>query len=43
MHTVIPNLVRLGLITDRTESDWKRLGMMTELKHDPRKELPISG
>jgi hypothetical protein len=43
MHTVIPNLVRLGLITERTENDWKRLGMMTELKHDPRKELPISG
>jgi len=41
MHTVVPNLVRLGLITERTEPEWRRLGMMTELKHDPRKELPL--
>jgi len=43
MHTVVPNLVRLGLITERTESDWRRLGMMVELKHDPRRALPIAG
>jgi hypothetical protein len=42
MHTVVPNLVRLGLITDRTQSDYMRLGMMTELKFDPRKELPLT-
>jgi hypothetical protein len=42
MHTVVPNLLRLGLITDRTEADWKRLGMMVELKNDPRKELPLT-
>ena len=28
MHTVVPNLKRLGLITERTESDWRRLGMI---------------
>jgi len=28
MHTVVPNLKRLGLITERTESDWRRLGML---------------
>ncbi len=28
MHTVVPNLRRLGLITERTESEWRRLGMM---------------
>ena len=27
MHTVVPNLRNLGLITDRTASHWKRLGM----------------
>ncbi len=28
MHTVVPNLKRLGLISERTESDWRRLGML---------------
>lgn len=28
MHTVVPNLKRLGLITERTEADWRRLGMI---------------
>ena len=30
MHTVIPNLKRLGLITERTESHWRRVGMLHE-------------
>ena len=30
MHTVIPNLKGLGLLTERTEGDWRRLGMMTD-------------
>jgi hypothetical protein len=29
MHTVVPNLRRLGLLTERTRSGWLRLGMMT--------------
>ncbi len=28
MHTVVPNLKRLGLITERTEPHWRRVGMM---------------
>ena len=28
MHTVIPNLLNLGLITERTKDRWKELGMM---------------
>jgi hypothetical protein len=30
MHTVVPNLVRLGLITDRTRDRWIDRGMMVE-------------
>ena len=28
MHTVVPNLRNLGLITDRTEGHWRRVGMI---------------
>ncbi len=28
MHTVVPNLLNLGLISERTRDDWKRLGML---------------
>ncbi len=30
MHTVVPNLRNLGLITSRTEDQWRRLGMIYE-------------
>lgn len=30
MHTVVPNLKNLGLITRRTEDHWRRVGMMYE-------------
>ena len=30
MHTVMPNLKRLGLITERTESEYRRLGILYE-------------
>jgi len=30
MHTVVPNLKRLGLITERTEGDWRRVGMLVD-------------
>jgi hypothetical protein len=33
MHTVVPNLRKLGLLTDRTESEWRRLGMLTDRRH----------
>ncbi|MCZ6463960.1 MAG: ferritin-like domain-containing protein [Proteobacteria bacterium] len=40
MHTVVPNLVKLGLITERTRDDWKRLGMMTDMRAEARSTLP---
>jgi hypothetical protein len=30
MHTVVPNLRNLGLITERTEAQWRKAGMMVE-------------
>jgi len=39
MHTVVPNLKRLGLITERTESDWRRLGMIHGETFEPRVAL----
>ncbi|MEO8605688.1 MAG: ferritin-like domain-containing protein [bacterium] len=36
MHTVVPNLKRLGLITERTESDWRRLGMIHGDQFEPQ-------
>ena len=30
MHTVVPNLRNLGLLTARTEDRWKALGMLVE-------------
>jgi hypothetical protein len=42
MHTVIPNLVRLGLITERTESKYRALGIMSDSRTAPRSELPLS-
>jgi len=32
MHTVVPNLVRLGLISERTRGRWQQLGMLTDIK-----------
>jgi hypothetical protein len=29
MHTVVPNLVRLGLVTERTESHYRKIGVLT--------------
>jgi 1,2-phenylacetyl-CoA epoxidase catalytic subunit len=31
MHTVVPNLVKLGLITERTRARWQELGMLTDI------------
>ena len=43
MHTVVPNLLRLGLISDRTQDHWMRLGMMTDAKGTAGSLLPIAG
>jgi P-aminobenzoate N-oxygenase AurF len=32
MHTVVPNLVKLGLISERTRGRWQELGMLTDVK-----------
>jgi len=45
MHTVIPNLQRLGLITERTEEGWRKVGMLVDQRGGvaPSFELPIAG
>lgn len=35
MHTVIPNLKRLGLITERTESEYRRVGVLYSNDQNP--------
>ncbi len=42
MHTVVPNLIRLGLITERTESRYRQLGILSDTRTAPRSELPLS-
>jgi hypothetical protein len=42
MHTVVPNLQRLGLLTARTEADWRRVGMMVDQRGgSPTGSLPL--
>jgi hypothetical protein len=33
MHTVVPNLRSLGLLTARTEERWREVGMLTDRRH----------
>jgi hypothetical protein len=33
VHTVLPNLMKLGLLIERTEDKWRELGMLWS-KHD---------
>jgi hypothetical protein len=42
MHTVVPNLLRLGLITERTQDQWMRVGMMTDAKGTAQTVVPIA-
>jgi hypothetical protein len=42
MHTVIPNLWRLGLITERTEEKYRRAGMLWGDRLESRHELPLA-
>jgi hypothetical protein len=42
MHTVVPNLQRLGLITERTESGWRKAAMMVDQRGGAKGgELPL--
>jgi hypothetical protein len=39
---VIPNLQRLGLLTQRTEAGWRRVGMMIDSRGGaPAGNLPL--
>jgi hypothetical protein len=42
MHTVMPNLKRLHLITERTEPEYRRIGMIYGDRFDAGHELPIT-
>jgi len=35
MHTVVPNLKPHGLITERTEPHWRRVGMVHGDRFEP--------
>jgi hypothetical protein len=42
MHTVVPNLQRLGLITERTEQSWRDAAMLVDHRGGaPAGELPL--
>ncbi len=41
MHTVIPNLMRLNLITERTEDQYRRIGILYGDRFEASSELPI--
>jgi hypothetical protein len=40
MHTVVPNLKRLGLLTDRTEGKWRQVGMLVDKRPEMLDALP---
>ncbi len=40
MHTVIPNLQRLGLVTERTEARYRAVGILSDTRTPPR-DLPL--
>jgi hypothetical protein len=42
MHTVIPNLKKLGLITERTETRWRDVGLMVDGRAGAASSLPIA-
>ena len=42
MHTVMPNLMRLGLVTERTEERYRKLGILSDTRTAPRSTLPLS-
>ena len=42
MHTVMPNLMRLGLVTERTEPQYRERGMLIGEHVAPRSVLPVA-
>ncbi len=43
MHTVMPNLVNLGLMTERTADDYRRLGIYKAGQTGPFRTLAVAG
>jgi len=43
MHTVVPNLKRLNLITERTEDAYRRIGILYGDRFESKHELPLAG
>lgn len=41
MHTVMPNLVRLGLVTERTEPAYRHIGVLTDTRPEVRSLLGV--
>jgi hypothetical protein len=42
MHTVMPNLCRLGLVTERTEDRYRKLGILSDIRGTGRVTLPLT-
>jgi hypothetical protein len=42
MHTVVPNLKRLGLLTERTEDAYRRCGIVWGDRFEPQHALPVA-
>lgn len=42
MHTVMPNLKRLNLITERTEPEYRRIGMIYGDRFEAKRTLPLA-
>ncbi len=42
MHTVMPNLARLGLVTERTEERYRKIGIFSDTRSGVRTTLPLS-
>jgi hypothetical protein len=40
MHTVVPNLKGLGLLTERTEGQWRNVGMLVDKRPEVLESLP---
>ena len=42
MHTVVPNLKNLGLLTERTEPKWREVGMMIDSRGEALRISDVS-
>jgi hypothetical protein len=42
MHTVMPNLIRLGLVTERTREKYRKIGVLSDSRTPPRGQSFLS-